>query len=71
MTQKIETLAAIGVSAMMHGYMPFNKDGKLLVPFRTWRKNNINRRSQRELMETVQLQTFRRDGALHIFIRQS
>ncbi len=29
--------AAIGISAMMHGYMPFDGDGKLLVPFRTWR----------------------------------
>ncbi|MDQ4138628.1 MAG: FGGY-family carbohydrate kinase [Actinomycetota bacterium] len=29
--------AAIGVSAMMHGYLPFDGDGELLVPFRTWR----------------------------------
>jgi sugar (pentulose or hexulose) kinase len=29
--------AALGVSAMMHGYLPFDGDGKLLVPFRTWR----------------------------------
>lgn len=29
--------AAIGVSAMMHGYLPFDADGELLVPFRTWR----------------------------------
>lgn len=29
--------AAIGISAMMHGYMPFDKDENLLVPFRTWR----------------------------------
>lgn len=31
------TLAAIGVSAMMHGYLAFDADGELLVPFRTWR----------------------------------
>ncbi len=30
-------LAAIGFSGMMHGYMPFDKNGNLLVPFRTWR----------------------------------
>ena len=36
----IETLAAIGVSAMMHGYMAFGKDGEILVPFRTWRNTN-------------------------------
>jgi sugar (pentulose or hexulose) kinase len=36
---EIETLAAIGVSAMMHGYMPF-KGNDILVPFRTWRNTN-------------------------------
>ena len=37
---EIENLAAIGISAMMHGYMPFNKEGHLLAPFRTWRNTN-------------------------------
>ena len=37
---EIEHLAAIGISAMMHGYMPFDKAGSLLVPFRTWRNTN-------------------------------
>ena len=37
---EIETLAAIGVSAMMHGYMAFDKEEKILVPFRTWRNTN-------------------------------
>ena len=37
---EIETLAAIGVSAMMHGYMPFNEKEEILVPFRTWRNTN-------------------------------
>lgn len=37
---EIEVLAAIGVSAMMHGYMAFGKDGGILVPFRTWRNTN-------------------------------
>ncbi len=32
-------IAAVGVSAMMHGYLPFGKDDQLLVPFRTWRNN--------------------------------
>jgi sugar (pentulose or hexulose) kinase len=31
------TYRAIGVSAMMHGYLAFDADGELLVPFRTWR----------------------------------
>lgn len=36
---KIKHLKAIGISAMMHGYMPFDKSGTLLVPFRTWRNS--------------------------------
>ena len=37
---EIESLAAIGFSAMMHGYMAFNKQQEILVPFRTWRNTN-------------------------------
>ena len=37
---EIETLAAIGFSAMMHGYMAFNDRQEILVPFRTWRNTN-------------------------------
>ncbi len=37
---EIETLAAIGISAMMHGYMAFDKQQEILVPFRTWRNTN-------------------------------
>lgn len=33
----ITTLGAIGISAMQHGYMAFDREGQLLVPFRTWR----------------------------------
>ena len=33
----IKTMGAIGFSAMMHGYLAFDQDGNLLVPFRTWR----------------------------------
>ncbi|MGN6445615.1 xylulokinase [Amnibacterium sp.] len=36
----VESLAAIGVSAMMHGYLAFDADGGLLVPFRTWRNTS-------------------------------
>ena len=34
------TFGAMGVSAMMHGYLAFDADGELLVPFRTWRNTN-------------------------------
>lgn len=33
---KPETLGGIGISAMMHGYLPFARDGELLTPLRTW-----------------------------------
>lgn len=47
---ELERLAGIGISAMMHGYMPFGKDGNILVPFRTWRNTNTGR-AARELSE--------------------
>ncbi len=40
---EIESLAAIGFSAMMHGYMAFNADQQILVPFRTWRNTNTGK----------------------------
>ncbi len=40
---EIENLAGIGVSAMMHGYMAFDRDGEILVPFRTWRNTNTGK----------------------------
>ena len=33
----IESVTGIGISAMMHGYLAFDAQGELLVPFRTWR----------------------------------
>ena len=36
----LTNVSAIGISAMMHGYMAFDKDGELLAPFRTWRNGN-------------------------------
>ncbi len=40
---EIEKLAAIGISAMMHGYMAFDSNQQILVPFRTWRNTNTAR----------------------------
>jgi len=40
---EIESLAAIGFSAMMHGYMAFNEQHQILVPFRTWRNTNTGK----------------------------
>ena len=43
---ELTTVGAMGVSAMMHGYMPFDKNGELLVPFRTWRNTTTGRAAQ-------------------------
>lgn len=47
---ELKTLKALGISAMMHGYLAFNKEGKMLVPFRTWR-NTITAKASAELSE--------------------
>lgn len=43
---ELETLAALGVSAMMHGYLAFDADAELLTPFRTWRNTNTGRAAE-------------------------
>src|SRR5574344_643322 len=45
---KLAKLRAMGVSAMMHGYLAFDKNGTLLVPFRTWR-NTITAEASEKL----------------------
>ena len=44
----ITALGAVGVSAMMHGYLPFDRDGNQLTEFRTWR-NTITGEAAEEL----------------------
>ena len=44
--EELTTIGAIGFSAMMHGYMPFDKAGNLLVPFRTWRNTRQEKASE-------------------------
>ncbi len=46
----VRTTGSIGFSAMMHGYLVFDRNGKLLTPFRTWR-NTITGRASEELTE--------------------
>lgn len=38
--EPIESLDAIGISGMMHGYIATDENEKLLAPFRTWRNTN-------------------------------
>jgi sugar (pentulose or hexulose) kinase len=46
----LSRVGALGISAMMHGYLPFNAAANQIVPFRTWR-NTITERSAAELTE--------------------
>lgn len=46
--RKLVSVGAIGISAMMHGYMVFNKKEELMVPFRTWR-NTITDEAAKQL----------------------
>jgi sugar (pentulose or hexulose) kinase len=41
----VPRVGALGVSAMMHGYLAFDAAGELLVPFRTWRNTSTGRAS--------------------------
>ena len=63
---EIEKLASIGVSAMMHGYMAFDKAGKLLVPFRTWRNTNTGRAAS-ELSELFKFNIPLRWSISHLY----
>ncbi len=63
---ELETIGAIGFSAMMHGYMPFNKEGELLVPFRTWR-NNITEDASSRLTELFNYHIPQRWSIAHLY----
>ena len=45
-------VGGIGISAMMHGYLPFDKDGKQLAEFRTWR-NTITGEAAEKLTDAL------------------
>lgn len=64
--EELTSVGALGISAMMHGYMPFNKEGELLVPFRTWR-NNITGQASEELMELFQYNIPQRWSIAHLY----
>src|SRR5699024_5854366 len=62
----IEKIGAIGFSAMMHGYMAFNKDGELLVPFRTWR-NTTTGEAAKKLTNLFQFNIPERWSIAHLY----
>ena len=64
--EEIRSLGAMGISAMMHGYMVFDREGKLLVPFRTWR-NTITGEASRRLTEAFQYPVPQRWSIAHLY----
>lgn len=62
----LQTVGAIGFSAMMHGYMAFDQDGKLLVPFRTWR-NTITGQAAEKLTDLFQFNIPQRWSIAHLY----
>ncbi|MBM7598980.1 sugar (pentulose or hexulose) kinase [Virgibacillus halotolerans] len=62
----IRTIGSIGFSAMMHGYMAFDKTGELLVPFRTWR-NTTTSIAAKELTELFQFNIPERWSIAHLY----
>ncbi len=62
----LENIGSIGISAMMHGYLAFDKDEQLLVPFRTWR-NNITQQAADELTEAFNFNIPQRWSIAHLY----
>lgn len=62
----LQTIGAIGFSGMMHGYLAIDKDGNLLVPFRTWR-NTITGQAAQELTELFQFNIPQRWSIAHLY----
>ena len=58
--------ASIGFSAMMHGYLPFDKDGNQLAKFRTWR-NTITGEEAEELTELFGFNIPQRWSIAHLY----
>ncbi len=62
----IKKIENIGISAMMHGYLVFDKEEKLLVPFRTWR-NTKQERASKELSALYNYPVPQRFSNSHIY----
>lgn len=62
----LRQLDAIGVSAMMHGYLAFDKEGQLLVPFRTWR-NATTEEAEQKLRELFRFNIPQRWSVAHFY----
>lgn len=62
----LQTIGSIGFSAMMHGYMAFDRTGELLVPFRTWR-NATTAEAAKKLTDKFQFNIPERWSIAHLY----
>ncbi len=62
----LKRTGSIGFSGMMHGYMAFNKEGELLVPFRTWR-NTITEEACKKLIPVFSFNIPQRWSIAHLY----
>ncbi|GEO46942.1 xylulokinase [Companilactobacillus kimchii] len=64
--KSVTKIGSIGISAMMHGYLAFDKSDKLLVPFRTWR-NNITEDAAEKLTKEFNFNIPQRWSVAHLY----
>lgn len=64
----LQNIGAIGISAMMHGYMALDKDGKQIAPFQTWRNTNTQKAAD-ELTELFDFNIPLRWTVAHLYQR--
>ncbi|RSX53466.1 ATPase [Bifidobacterium goeldii] len=64
--EELTRIGHIGFSAMMHGYLAFDKDGELLVPFRTWQNTNTHE-AHEKLSELFQYNIPERWSIAHLY----
>ena len=64
--EPLTSVAAIGISGMMHGYLVFDENDKQIAPFRTWR-NTITAPAAAELTELFQFNIPQRWSIAHLY----
>ena len=64
--EDLTEISAMGISAMMHGYLAFDECDKLLVPFRTWRNTNTEKAAD-ELTELLKFNIPMRWSVSHYY----
>ena len=64
--EELTEIDSLGISAMMHGYLAFDEDDRLLVPFRTWRNTNTEEAAN-ELSELFSFNVPQRWSVSHYY----